>query len=64
MAGLTTDSQESKQGYQDPNVRKHQPEGDHGNALSNDVVDEEVAAAGQRSPHQAGDASCKQSKVA
>lgn len=64
MAGRTADSEESKQGNQDPNVRKHQAEGDHSNTLCNDVVDEEIAAAGQRSPHQTGDASCKQNKVA
>ncbi len=53
----TADVQNSEESHQHSNVGKHDAEGDHGNALSDDVVDEEVAAAGQRCSHQAWDAS-------
>lgn len=39
-------------------MREHHAEGDHGNPLSDDVIDEEVAATGQRCAHQAGNTSC------
>lgn len=37
---------------------KHHAEGDHGDALGDDVIDEEVAAAGQGSAEEAGNADC------
>ena len=56
--GLTADAQESKEGHQNPNVRVHDTEGDHGYSLSNHIIDEEVAAARQCGSHQAWNASC------
>ena len=49
--------QDSKESHQHSDVGEHDSERDHCDALSDDVVDEEVAAAGQRCPHQAWDAS-------
>ena len=56
--GLTTYPEDPEQANQHSNVREHHTERDHGNPLSNDVVDEEVAAAGQRCANQAGDTGC------
>ena len=55
---LTTYSEDPEQAHQDSNVREHHAEGDHGNPLSDDIIDKEVAATGQRCAHQAGDTSC------
>jgi len=49
--------QDSEESHQHSNVGEHDAERNHGDALSDDVVDEEVAAAGQRCSHQAWDAS-------
>ena len=37
---------------------EHDPEGDQGHCLSDDIIDEEVAAAGQGRSHQLRDPSC------
>ena len=49
--GLTADLQKPEEGTQDTDVGEHDPEGNQGHCLSDDVVDEEVAAAGQGCPH-------------
>ena len=54
----TADAQQPEEADEDANVGVHQAKGDHGNALSDDEVDEEVAAVGYGSPNEGRDLPC------
>ena len=56
---LTADAQQPEEANEDTNVGVHQAKGDHGNALSDDEVDEEVAAVGYGGPNESRDLPCR-----
>lgn len=55
----TADAQQPEEADEDANVGVHQAKRDHGNALSDDKVDEEVAAVGYGSPNEGGNLPCR-----
>ena len=58
----TTDAQQPEEADEDANVGVHQAKGDHGNALSDDEVDEKVAAVGYGSPNEGRNLPCREMK--
>ena len=55
----TADAQQPEEADKDAYVGVHQAERDHGNALSDDKVDEKVAAVGYGSPNEGRDLPCR-----